>query len=155
MFIAVHAAVAIAATQSLASPALAGAIGVASHFVLDTIPHGDDHLFDGLRARGWSARKFVLVFGAADGAAWVAVAGWLTFSGAAAASVAIAAAAGAALPDVLWGLAALLPSVRTLRWFEQLHLKAHRLLGRGLVRPWLGYGVQLAALAAAILLVQR
>ncbi len=155
MFIAVHAAAAIAATQNLGSPALAGLFGLASHFALDVIPHGDDYLLDGLRARGWSTRKFVLVFGALDTAAWCATVSWLTLAGNISTPVAIAAAAGAALPDLLWGVAALRPGIRGLHWFEQLHLKAHRLLGRGLVRAWIGYGVQLATLAAAIALLQR
>lgn len=154
MFIAVHAAAAIAATQNLGSPALAGLLGLASHFILDMVPHGDDYLWDSCRARGWSTRKFLLVFGLPDIAAWTGLVAWLTLSGTASNTpVAVAAAAGAALPDLLWGSAALLPNVRHLRWFEQLHLKSHRLLGRGLVQPWIGYGVQLVTLAAAIYLL--
>ncbi len=155
MFIAVHAAAAIAATQNLGSPALAGLFGLASHFILDMIPHGDDYLLDRLHARGWSTRRFVITFGAADIATWVILLAWLVRSGVVVGPIAIAAAAGAALPDLLWGIAALRPGIPWLRWFEQLHLKAHRLLGRGLVRPWIGYGVQLATLAAAITLLQR
>lgn len=156
MFIAVHAAAAIAATQNLGSPALAGLFGLASHFVLDVIPHGDDVVYDRCIARGWSRLRFGLIFGLPDAAAWVGITAYLIMTGSAAdIPVVLAAATGAALPDVLWGIATLLPRSRWLAAFDRLHTKFHHLLGRCLVRPWIGYGAQLATLVASLWLVQR
>jgi hypothetical protein len=151
MFITVHAAVAIAATQTMGSPALAGLIGLASHFVLDIIPHGDDVVYDRCQDNGWSRLKYGLVFGLPDIVAWIGLIVWVTLSGTTTSTVVvIAAAIGAALPDFLWGLAALFPHNSWLAAFDQLHSRTHHLLGRCLVRPWIGYGVQLATLAAAL-----
>jgi hypothetical protein len=154
MFITVHAAVAMAATQTLGSPALAGLIGLVSHFALDIIPHGDDMVYDRCRANGWSRLKYGLIFGLPDIVAWIGLIVWVTLSGTIAnAAVTVAAAIGAALPDLLWGLAALFPHNRWLIAFDRLHSRTHHLLGRCLVRPWIGYGVQLATLVVATTLI--
>lgn len=151
MFIAVHAAVAIAATQTLGSPALAGLIGLASHFALDIIPHGDDVIYDRCQDNGWSRLKYGLVFGLPDVILWLGLIIWISLSGITAnTTVAVTAAIGAALPDFLWGLAALFPNSRWLATFDLLHNRMHHLLGRCLVRPWIGYGVQLTILVIAL-----
>jgi hypothetical protein len=153
MFITIHAAVAIAATQGLASPLLAGAAGFASHLVLDIVPHGDDAAYDYLARRGLSRIKFGLVFGVPDAATWLAGLAWyLSSQHPVRPSVAIAAAVGAALPDVLWGLSTLV-QWKLLKKFDRLHEQCHGLLGRGLLPAWAGFSLQAAALAAAALLL--
>lgn len=140
----------------MGSPVLAGLVGIASHLALDAIPHGDDRLSESMRSRGWSTAKFVAVFSLADSLGVLALLAWLFLNGSIGSpTVALAATAGAILPDFLWGLAALYPNAKLLRWPELVHLEIHRLLGRDLVRPWIGYGVQLATLAAALVLLQR
>jgi hypothetical protein len=155
MFITIHAAVGVALTQNVINPLLAGVIGFVSHLVLDTIPHGDDVLGDRLRAKNWSRLKLGLIFGLPDLAVWSA--GLIWYLGAQHPihpAVVIAAAFGAILPDLLWGLATFIPW-RWLKAFDKFHERIHHLFGRNLLPMWAGFSVQGLILAVTLLILLR
>ncbi len=58
MFVTTHAALGALAGAALPNPYLAFTVGFASHFLVDMIPHGDEHMLDGFKS-GQKIRRAV------------------------------------------------------------------------------------------------
>ena len=119
MFLTTHASVAVAITASSSNPLLAFVVGWISHFLLDLIPHGDRGLNEWVE-KG-SRLKRITAAAAIDGCiavlfflAMILAFPLLDFR------VAAAAALGSVLPDVLWGIAEIVP-LPPLRWYQRKH----------------------------------
>lgn len=63
MFLAVHAAVGAIAGNAVQSPTAAFALGVASHFFTDMIPHGDEGMYEGYKS-GTKVKRALAYVGA-------------------------------------------------------------------------------------------
>lgn len=143
MFVTVHTAVGLALTQNFTSPLLAAAVAFASHLLLDIIPHGDDIL-----TKGWRRLKVGLVLGLPDTVVLIILfLGYMLWLPPGRPLVAIAAAAGAVLPDMLWGLATFV-KWPPLQAFDRFHEKIHNLLNSRLTMR-VGFGLQAITLALA------
>ena len=104
MFLFLHAPVAIALTEHISNPAAAFAIGAASHFLLDLIPHGDRQVVEWMSKKTSRARVRIFALMAAADTALVGLIIWkISFTTAIHGNL-IAAALGSIAPDYLWGL---------------------------------------------------
>lgn len=124
MYLTVHGAAALAVAQAVPNPFLAFVLALATHFILDFIPHGDEHLIQKHFSRGQTLRR-LMGTAMVDGillVGFVAIYVWTTpllnlpvvfFS-----------LAGAMLPDLLQGLyfVSLAPWLKPINtWHNQLH----------------------------------
>ncbi len=101
MYLVGHAAVGVAFAAGTQDPVLAFCIGWASHYVADFVPHGDEAVGEWVKRGREVRRLFALV--AVDGAVLLAAYAWfVAHRGFAPAP--LAAAVGATIPDVMWGL---------------------------------------------------
>ncbi len=101
MFLIAHAAAGAALAAPVAQPAAAFFIGWASHYLTDLIPHGDEAVGEWTK-KGNEVARFGLVAGI-DGLLLAGVLAWLFRTRGIEWNV-LAAAVGATVPDVLWGL---------------------------------------------------
>lgn len=102
MFLTPHAAVGAAIATSLTgNPIISFGIGWLSHYLADSVPHGDERL--GVWASKGDEVKRLLGITAIDAVIWIAVLSYV-FLSAGFSSVILAAAVGSAVPDVMWGL---------------------------------------------------
>lgn len=128
MTLTTHAAIGAAIGAKLGDPTLGFSLGVASHFLVDMIPHGDVRLLAWYRAS--QKRKRAVGYVAAD----AAVACWLVFfllhladyKNRTAFSYAIA---GSVLPDVLVGMYDVTKH-EALRPFVRLHFFFHNFFSK-------------------------
>lgn len=133
MFLAVHASVGALAGNAVVSPALALALGFISHFFVDMIPHGDEHMYEGFK-NGNRIRRAVL-YVAADALATIALVALMflrqDFFSPLNVSLGIL---GGLLPDIIVGFCELAHPQsrrwlsRKLAWFHGLHMQNHHFL---------------------------
>lgn len=153
MFVTVHTAVGLALTQNFTSPLLAAGVAFISHWILDIIPHGDEVLSEKLSAKGWSRTKIGLALGLPDTIVLViSFLAYLILVPPLQPIVMIAAALGAVLPDILWGLATII-KWQWLQTFDRWHEKTHNLLGRKILPMWAGFSIQAIIMIAALWLL--
>ncbi len=134
MFITIHAAAGAIIGKKTASSLLAFLLGLISHFILDTIPHGDQHLgkkFFGLRIKKLRKEndfKTMALYGSLDTffLAVFLIFLFRTFEFADTDS-AIWAIIGAILPDVIVVIHKL-TQFPPLKWFYKLHKEIHGFL---------------------------
>lgn len=109
MYSPVHATTGLLLATIMPDPMSAVAVGVASHYILDAVPHGDTH-FGAWLTGGHAKRRIAVVESLDLGLATIVVLGlinnhpgewWVTL---------VAGAIGGILPDLLWGLRFLLDS---------------------------------------------
>lgn len=129
MYLTVHATAGLALARLSPYPPLTFILGLASHVLLDIVPHGDEHLTP---SHFTPARRLKRMLGAAaiDAfvlAGYLSIYVWLALPGAAGANAA-AGVAGALLPDAVEGLY-LVAKVRWLEPYHRLHVKLQSALG--------------------------
>ncbi len=131
MYLTVHGAAGLAIAQAVPNPLAAFLVGLLSHFVLDFVPHGDEHLAQKHFSRGQTLRRLV---GAAliDGVLltgflilYLWTTPWANYPASGAAVL------GAVLPDALQGLA-FATNWKGLDWFTKFHEGMHNSAGHKL-----------------------
>lgn len=132
MFLVVHATIGAAVGGAVPNPVSAFALNFFGHFLLDMIPHGDDHLYS--EYKKGNSRKMALWYTGLDIMATVAVVSIVLAMGqfVALAGV-IAGIFGGLLPDMFVGLCEVLKPGkswlgRRLVGFEAFHMWNHHLL---------------------------
>ncbi|MBI5733432.1 MAG: hypothetical protein HY973_00615 [Candidatus Kerfeldbacteria bacterium] len=151
MYLTVHSSAALVIAKFIPNPLVAFIAGLASHFVLDAIPHGDEHL---MREHFPTWRNLRRPVGAAviDGIVmlfllliYVATTPLISYT-----TLGLT-IAGAVLPDLLQAIYIVFkPS--WLKWFYSFHLKIHNFTGHKI--HWTqGLLVQGMVLAACWLIV--
>jgi len=109
--------------QNVPTPELAFPLGVASHFMLDLIPHGDSQLYKNYKD-GNSVRRSV-IYAATDSIAAIGILIYLLETAPYASRATIVAGViGAIIPDFLVALGEGVP-IRILRWFQRIHFRIH------------------------------
>ncbi len=132
MFITVHAATASLLGRYINHSILAFVAGLISHFILDMIPHGDEHLgkkFLGIKIKkGEADFKILALYGSID-AFFLAIFLIFLFKNFEFANTnyVIWAIIGGILPDILVAIHKL-TNLRILNWFAKLHGRIHRFL---------------------------
>lgn len=126
MFLAVHASVGALTGKVAPDPVSAFVLGFISHFFVDMIPHGDEHMYEGY-VNGAKKKRAVL-YVTADALATTALIAVLflreDFVSTASVFLGIM---GSILPDMLVGLYELLKPKRLTR-FHRFHMKNHHFL---------------------------
>ncbi|MDP3986186.1 MAG: hypothetical protein Q8P77_02050 [Candidatus Veblenbacteria bacterium] len=151
MYITVHGTAALVIARAVPNPFLAFVLALVSHFILDFIPHGDEHLIQKHFTRGQTLRRLVGV-AMLDGLIMVGfLALWLWVGPAVPRGAVAASLTGSLLPDVLQGLY-LVTEWKWLKPFQRFHLGLHNASGHPLT--WhQGMLVQCMVLTALWLLV--
>lgn len=151
MYLTVHGAAALFIARAIPNPFLSFVVGMASHFIIDFIPHGDEHIIPNYLTRPKKIRRLM---GAAllDG---VILAGFLILyiwlNPALSLNTVLACLAGSLLPDFLQGLY-FVTEAHWLKFFNKFHLKIHNLPGNKL--NWkLGMLIQVLTFTAFWLLI--
>ena len=125
MYITIHAAAGGAIGQFISEPWLAFAIGFASHFALDIVPHGDEginkwKLFKTVRHRIVAASALDFCALLCVSTIWIYNVQPAQFPGM------VYGMAGAILPDALWGFHEL-TGAPFLNWYRKLHNSLHKI----------------------------
>ena len=150
MFLTPHTDVALAIKQSTGNPVLAFVVAWVSHFLLDLVPHGDRNLDTHAHKFGGLSRTFEKLFPSKfssvdkkvrDKQTMIAVVGIIDAVLAGILFVAVwvygsyfnfwvafFAAAGATLPDVIWGMYVFFPKLVFLEKYQRFHRWWHHLL---------------------------
>ncbi|MCR4279909.1 MAG: hypothetical protein NUV82_00605 [Candidatus Komeilibacteria bacterium] len=122
MFLTVHSAVGMAIASRIDDPVAVFVLAVASHYILDSIPHGDDNLVDKSLPELIRRRKLTRIFMVE--VVLVLVLGFFILTKVPINPVYMwLAVLGAMLPDILWGV----HSVVKWRWLEP-HNRFHNLV---------------------------
>lgn len=154
MFITVHAATGALIGQHINNPLAAFAVGFASHFLVDAIPHGDEHLV--FAPRNSAEVKYQLKHIKLDSAAGIAFTG-LSFGFKVYANPLSAAFGifGAVLPDVLIGLYELSELKKWQRKlfcrFKRFHHWCHNNIITWQPKRKIGYSIQAIAFTAILI----
>ena len=141
MYITVHAAAGAAAGMFISEPWVAFVVGIATHFVLDAIPHGDE----GIESWKWFKTKLQRTVAAAaiDFAVLAAFSVyWLQNADMQAIPGMLYGMAGAIVPDTIWGLQRL-TDTPVLNWYCALHSRGHQLITKIQISFLQGFAVQL------------
>lgn len=152
MFLAPHAAVALALTQATASPGVAFFIGFGSHFLLDLIPHADAVTTRWINARSPRTRTLLLVAIADGFCSLLIFSSFMLTVAHLDLAIALSAAFGSALPDILWGLHEFFP-----RWtsflarYQHAHHAWGKLFGADELSFPAGFAVQIVTVILAYL----
>ncbi|MBI4122545.1 MAG: hypothetical protein HY462_00945 [Parcubacteria group bacterium] len=153
MYLTVHAAAGAAAGTFIAEPWVAFAAGIATHFILDMIPHGDE----GIESWTWFKSKLSRIAAATliDCAVllvfflyWIQNADMQLLPGM------LYGAAGGIVPDTIWGLQKL-TDTPLLNWYCKLHSAVHRLITKIQITTLQGFGVQLPFLIIFTWIITR
>jgi hypothetical protein len=142
MFIVTHVLMGGLIGENAPTPVVAGAIGVASHFILDMIPHGDSYLYYAYK-KGESVTKS-LAYTTVDAVlAIIVLVYMLEIAPYASRGTMVVAIIGAIVPDFLVGLAEII-HVRPLLWFAKTHMRIHDSVSNriGHIRPRYGMIIQ-------------
>ena len=136
MFLAPHTVTALWITTKVSDPLLVFVLAIASHFLLDIIPHGDEDLGKYVNTDG--KINYILKVGSFDVLVSIAVVYFYLMRNPNVDSMIIyAAILGAWLPDVLWIVIEVL-KVKSMDWYIRFHGKVHTLID---YRYPLTYGV--------------
>ncbi len=109
--------------QNVPTPGLAFALGVASHFMLDLIPHGDSQLYKNYKA-GQSVTKSV-VYATIDSVFAVILLIYLLENASYPSRATMAAGVvGAVIPDLLVAIGEGI-RIKPLFWFQKIHIRIH------------------------------
>lgn len=155
MFVSTHVTMGALVGQNSATPILAFCLGVASHFLLDIIPHGDSQLYYNYKA-GISVAKSVAYPAIDSSIAVVLFIYLLQTAPYASRSVMVAGVIGGIFPDFLVALAEGV-RIRPLLWFQRLHMRIHDAIASriGNISLRAGIFMQLILLFAMIYIVKR
>ena len=125
MTLSTHTTIGAAIGFLIGNPVLGFALGAASHFLVDMIPHGDSNLAQQFRDKT-ERKKLIVAFGTVDAIiSMLIILGIFSFFEASTTNMAIAAAiAGSILPDLLIGLYELKKSP-LLKGFYRFHFFFH------------------------------
>ena len=132
MFLAVHATVGALVGGAVVNPASAFAVNFFGHFLLDMIPHGDDHLYNEFK-KG-NSRKRAISYTGTDILVTIVVASFIIATGNHDSLPGVVAGIfGGLLPDIFVGLCEVLKPQkswlgRKLLGFEAFHMWNHHLL---------------------------
>ncbi|MBI2483524.1 hypothetical protein HYV74_05105 [Candidatus Uhrbacteria bacterium] len=150
MFLVVHAPVGALMGMWVGQPLAAFALGVASHALLDIIPHGDEHLTDHLPPAARVRRIFL--YGSIDAVCMaVVLVAVLGSWGMDVPTIGILAGiSGGVLPDILQGVSELFPGNRALRTYQRVHHFFHCEIIRYESSFLVGMVTQCAMLAVAL-----
>lgn len=151
MTLTTHAAIGAAIGSAIGNPLLGFALGAASHFLVDMIPHGDNHLADLYRVQK-KKRKLAMAYVTVDGvlAMYMIMAVFLVRTDGTHTAFA-AAVAGSILPDLLVGLSDIL-RWRALKLFCKFHFFFHDFFSRKYGDVKLQYALAGQAIFIALLL---
>jgi len=141
--------------QNVPTPGLAFALGVASHFMLDLIPHGDSQLYTNYK-EGQAVNRS-LIYVAVDSALAIIIFIYLLETAPyASRETMIAGVVGGICPDFLVALGEGV-KIRPLLWFQRLHMRIHNAIASRVGNISLGMGIfiQLVLLAVMIFIVKR
>ena len=155
MFVATHVTMGALVGQNAATPELAFCLGVASHFLLDIIPHGDSQLYYDYKAGIGGAKS--IAYPAIDSAIAVILFIYLLQTAPyASRSVMVAGVIGSIFPDFLVALGEGV-RIHPLRWFQRLHIRIHdAIVSRvGNISLRAGIFMQLILLFTMIYIVKR
>jgi hypothetical protein len=151
MYLTVHGAAALFIARAIPNPFVSFGVGLASHFIIDLVPHGDEHIIPSHLTRPKKIRRLM---GAAllDGiilAGFLILYLWLnpTLS----LNTVLACLVGSLLPDFLQGLY-FVTEAGWLKMLNKFHIKIHNLPGSKL--NWrLGMLIQVLTFMAFWLLI--
>ena len=141
--------------QNVPTPGLAFALGVASHFMLDLIPHGDSQLYTNYKEK--HAVKKSLIYVAVDSILSIIIFIFLLETAPyASRGTIIAGVIGGICPDFLVALGEGV-KIRPLLWFQRLHMRIHNAIASRVGNLSLRYGIlmQLALLATMLVIVRH
>jgi hypothetical protein len=141
--------------QNVPTPGLAFSLGVASHFLLDLIPHGDSQLYKNYK-EGQSVKKSV-TYATVDSIISIIIFIFLLETAPyPSRATMIAGVIGSILPDFLVALGEGI-KIRPLLWFQKLHIRIHDAIASrvGNIRLRSGICMQVIVLALMILIVRR
>lgn len=155
MIVAIHATMGALVGEKIASPVLAFCLGLASHFLLDVIPHGDSKMYHDYK-NGVSIGKS-LAATAIDVILSVAI--FIYFIETARVSgraSLVTAMIGGIIPDFLVALGEGV-RIRPLQWFQRLHISIHdAIVSRTYDLPFrLGIYLQLMLLAGLFWAIRK
>ena len=141
--------------QNVPTPGLAFGLGVASHFLLDLIPHGDSQLYKNYK-EGHNAKKSMIYAGIDSAVSIIILIYLLENAPYASRATMIAGVIGSVLPDFLVALGEGI-KIRPLLWFQKLHIRIHDAIATrvGNIRLKTGIFMQLIILAIALIIVRR
>lgn len=126
MYLTVHGTAGILLARAIPNPLLAFVAGLISHFVLDLVPHGDEHLIKHHFTRQRTLRR-LLGASLLDGCILASLTSlYLWTTPWANTATAIWGLIGALLPDLLQGLY-FVTQTKLLRGFNRLHVAVHNL----------------------------
>lgn len=152
MYLSVHGVTGLVIGRLIPNPLVAFLAGLISHFALDLIPHGDEHLVDEKRFTRPRILRRILGASLLDGIVLlVLTVVYFATTPFAPVTATMAAIAGALLPDVLHGIH-LLTHTKSLDWFVKFHSRLHNLPGQKF-RWQVGILIQVLVLTAMWLLV--
>jgi hypothetical protein len=140
--------------QNVPTPGLAFALGVASHFMLDLIPHGDSQLYDNYKD-GHSVKKS-LIYVAIDSALSIGILIYLLETAPyASRGTMIAGVIGGIIPDFLVALGEGI-KIKPLLQFQRLHIRIHNAIATrvGNLSLQMGIVMQLALLGTMLVIVR-
>ena len=153
MFLTVHGSVGALIGVATGNPLAAFVASGVSHFVLDAVPHGDEHLAMGID-RVSMIRRFTML-AAVDGMLMTVVLALLLRPWNAMPSLAVLAGiVGGVLPDVVQGLSVVFPANRPLERFRAFHDFCHLEIIRYECSMVVGMIGQLCTLTAAVFLLR-
>ncbi len=132
MYSPVHATAGLLLAEALPNPTLAFVAGVASHYLLDAVPHGDSRFGEWLRARD-PFHRIAFVESLDFGIATLLVMALLLGLPNPDIPKLVAGAVGGVIPDLLWGFRFLfdragwhIPGLtRFLHWHDRVHAWGH------------------------------
>ena len=141
--------------QNVPTPGLAFCLGVASHFMLDLIPHGDSQLYKNYK--DGNAVKKSLIYVAVDSILAIIILIYLLETAPyASRGTMVSGVIGGIIPDFLVALGEGV-KIRPLLWFQRLHMRIHDAIASRIGNIPLGTGIvmQLAVLAVMVFIVKR
>jgi len=155
MFVATHVVMGALIGQNVTTPELSLPMGVASHFMLDMVPHGDAKLWDEYKSGNSLVKS--LVYTAVDAVAAVGIFIYLMETAPyASRATMIAGVIGAILPDFLVAVGEGMKT-RPFLWFQRQHMRIHNVFASRLGDMTFRAGIfmQLIVLFAALYVVKR
>jgi hypothetical protein len=155
MFVSTHVVMGALIGQNVTTPELALPMGIASHFMLDMVPHGDAKLWNEYKSGNSLAKS--IIYTAIDSIAAVVIFIYLMETAPyASRATMITGVIGAILPDFLVAVGEGVRS-RSFFWFQRQHMRIHNAFASRLgdLSFRAGIFMQLIVLFAGLLVVKR